>query len=269
MSLLRHQLPRCQLLVSALRPAGLLPRLYSTSFSSNRATARDPNPAPAAAAPRSPPPPQFENTLVNKETLDEINVRPTNAIHELQSKDYANPIDNPANHDYFFDEHGNRRVTIHADSDLPDPLAEARTTRRSFYGFVALMLLTFGGIVKYEDANSPVVTSTLYTLRRSTNARALLGDNVSFYSLFPWVSGYISTTHGVVDFSYTIRGSKVPKATVAFKAEKSKDTGRFVVTEWSVTPENGETMSLLEEDYMPFIPLKNEEATSRHRSENY
>lgn len=133
------------------------------------------------------------------------------------------------------------------------------------------MSVTLLGIVKYEDANSPVVTSTLYTLRRSQRARNLLGDNISFSSLLPWISGGISTINGNVDFSYVAKGSKVDKCIVTFKADKSESTGRFVVTEWSITPygDATKTVSLLDEEYMPFIPLKNEEATSRHRSENY
>lgn len=194
----------------------------------------------------------------------------TKDIHEQITPEYSNPIDNPANHDYFFDENGKRRVTVHSE-DLPDPLAEGRRHRRSFAAFAFLMLLTLAGIVKYEDANSPVVTSTLYTLRRSTRARQALGDNISFYSLFPWISGFISTVGGTVDFSYWVRASKIEKALVKFKAEKSLETGRFVVTEWSITPEGDEskTLSLIDEEYMPFIPAKNEDATSRHRSENY
>lgn len=192
----------------------------------------------------------------------------TKNIHEEITYEYANPIDNPANHDYFFDEDGKRRVTIH-DEELPDPLAEARAHRRYFYGFVGLMVATLVGIVKYEDANSPVVTSTLYTLRRSQRARSILGDNISFYSLIPWISGGISTINGHVDFSYIVKGSKVDKTLVKFSADKSLETGKFVVTEWSITPHNdpSQTISLLDEEYMPFVPLKNEEATSKHRSE--
>lgn len=190
----------------------------------------------------------------------------TKDIHEHMSKEYENPIDDPANHDYFFTEDGKRRVTIH-DEDFPDPLAEKRMHRRAFIAFVVLMLTTVAGIVKYEDANSPVVTSTLYTLRRSEKARALLGDNISFVSLFPWISGVISTVNGNVEFSYHVKGSKVKNAVVRFKAVKSPTTGKFTVEDWSVTPQGQETLSLLDEEYMPFIPKKNEEATSKHKSE--
>lgn len=185
---------------------------------------------------------------------------------------YPNPIDNPANHDYYFDKDGHRRMTVHTES-LPDPLAESRSHRRWFYGFAALMATTLIAIVKYEDANSPVVSSTLYTLRRSQTARSVLGDNIAFRSLFPWISGGVSTINGTVDFSYIAKGSKVDKCIVTFKAQKSKETNRFVVTEWSIKPisggdNEGETVSLIDEEYQPFIPLKNEDATSRHRSEN-
>lgn len=209
--------------------------------------------------------------IFNRQTLAHYSNESTKNLHEqVNSTEYANPIDNPSNHDYFYDKNGARRITVHTE-ELPDPLAEKRSHRRYFYCFGALMTVTLLGIVKYEDANSPVVTSTLYTLRRSQRARDLLGDNISFYSLFPWVSGGISTINGNVDFSYVAKGSKVDKCIVKFKAEKSTKTSRFVVTEWSVTPfgDSSQILSLLDEEYVPFIPLKNEEATSRHRSENY
>lgn len=203
---------------------------------------------------------------VSYSTASNAVAKDTKDIHEHISKEYENPIDDPANHDYFFTEDGKRRVTIH-DEEFPDPLAEKRLHRRAFIAFVVLMLTTVAGIVKYEDANSPVVTSTLYTLRRSEKARALLGDNISFVSLFPWISGVISTIHGNVEFSYHVKGSKVKNAVVKFKAVKSPSTGKFTVEEWSVTPEGQETVSLLDEEYMPFIPKKNEEATSKRKSE--
>lgn len=130
------------------------------------------------------------------------------------------------------------------------------------------MAITLGGIIKYEDANSPVVTSTLYTLRRSETARKELGDTISFASLFPWISGSLSTTHGSVHFSYNVSGSK-SDGVVRFSTVRDPVTKKFSVTEWSITPTGKEPISLLDEDWTPFVPGKNEEATSRHKSENY
>lgn len=130
------------------------------------------------------------------------------------------------------------------------------------------MAITLGGIIKYEDANSPVVTSTLYTLRRSQIAREELGETISFSSLFPWISGSLSTTHGNLSFSYNASGSK-SDAVVRFATVRDPVTKRFSVIEWSITPTGKEPISLMDEEYTPFVPKKNEEATSRHKSENY
>lgn len=129
------------------------------------------------------------------------------------------------------------------------------------------MAVTLGGIIKYEDASSPVVTSTLYTLRRSQIAHEELGETISFASLFPWISGSLSTAHGNVTFSYNVTGSK-SDAVVKFSSLRDPVTKKFSVKEWSITPTGKEPISLLDEDYTPFIPSKNEEPTSRHKSEN-
>ena len=87
-------------------------------------------------------------------------------------------------------------------------MKDQRLARKAFGAFCVIMAITLGGIIKYEDANSPVVTSTLYTLRRSQIAREELGDNISFSSLFPWISGSLSTAHGNVTFWYNASGTK-------------------------------------------------------------
>lgn len=146
-------------------------------------------------------------------------------------------------------------------------MKEKKTARKAFYAFCFVMAVTLGGIIKYEDANSPVVTSTLYTLRRSQTAHEVMGDSISFASLFPWISGSLSTAHGNVSFSYNATGSK-SDAVVRFSTVQDPVTKRFSVTEWSITPTGKEPISLLKEEWTPFIPGKNEDATSRHISEN-
>ncbi|KAF5094188.1 hypothetical protein D0Z03_002157 [Geotrichum reessii] len=128
------------------------------------------------------------------------------------------------------------------------------------------MAITLGGIIKYEDANSPVVTSTLYTLRRSKIAYEELGDNIAFASLFPWISGSLSTAHGNVTFWYNAKGTK-NDAVVKFSSIRDPVTKKFNVHEWSIKPAGKPKISLLGEEFRPFIPSKNEEPTSRHKSE--
>lgn len=148
------------------------------------------------------------------------------------------------------------------DVELPDPMKEKRKVRNSTVVFAITMIASFIGIVKYEDANAPVVSSTLYTLRRSSKGREILGNNISFNSLMPWVSGKLQSGRGVVDFSYTAIGEK-NSAVVHFEARKDAVTKRFKVLDWSITTPDGIKISLMDEDFHPFVPGSKEEPTSR------
>ncbi|CAN6641994.1 cytochrome c oxidase assembly factor 1 [Trichomonascus vanleenenianus] len=148
------------------------------------------------------------------------------------------------------------------DVELPDPLKEQRRVRYSAAAFAVFMVGAFFGIIKYEDANAPVVTSTLYTLRRSQKGREILGNNIQFNSLMPWVSGKLHIARGIVDFSYTAVGEK-GSATVHFSSHKDKELRRFVVDDWSLTTPDGVKTSLLDEEFHPFVPGSKDEPTSR------
>lgn len=154
------------------------------------------------------------------------------------------------------------KVPYTVNVELPDVMKNRYTQRKMFIGFCILMGVSFYGIIKYEDASAPVVSSTLYTLRRSKQARAILGENIGFASLMPWISGSVAAGAGTVDFSYRAKGEK-GAATVRFNSRKDPLTKKFIVLEWSLTPDNGETVSLLEEDYHPFVPGPKEEPTRR------
>lgn len=140
---------------------------------------------------------------------------------------------------------------------LPDPLATRRLQRKYFGAFCVVMGVTVVALIKYEDANTPVVSSTLYTLRRSPLAHEHLGSNIRFSSTMPWISGSPGTAQNVVSFSYNIRGDK-QAGKVHFSAEKVLGDTRYRTTEWSITPEHGEKVDLLKEDFHPFVPNQNQ-----------
>jgi cytochrome c oxidase assembly factor 1 len=124
------------------------------------------------------------------------------------------------------------------------------------------------GIIKYEDANSPVVSSTLYTLRRSSSARDALGQNITFASVMPWISGTIGAGIGVVDFRYRVKGDRA-QGVVHFSARRDPKMHRFVVLDWSVTPDGGEKISLMDEDYHPIVPGPKEQPGRRLAKYNH
>lgn len=153
---------------------------------------------------------------------------------------------------------GQRPVTV--EFELPDVEKERKSVRRSFIVFCILMGVSVFGIVKYEEANSPVVSSTLYTLRRSPKGHDVFGDNIQFASLLPWISGSLSAGRGVVDFEYSVRGDK-GSGRVHFCSVRDPYLNKYVVQDWSIVGPNGESVPLMDEDFHPFVPGANQEAT--------
>lgn len=94
-----------------------------------------------------------------------------------------------------------------ADRDLP-PLPRSNTWLRTLPIFGAIMVVCSFAIFNYEKANSSVVTSTLYALRKNPDARRLLGDEIYFAHNIPWIWGTINQLHGNVDISFSVRGTR-------------------------------------------------------------
>lgn len=146
---------------------------------------------------------------------------------------------------------------VSLERNLPDPRLIWRRQRMYFGTFCVVMGVTLVALIKYEDANTPVVSSTLYTLRRSPLAYEHLGSNIRFCSAMPWISGSPGTAQRTLSFSYMIRGDK-QAARVNFSAEKVPGEYRYRTTEWSITPEDGEKINLLGEEFHPFVPRPSE-----------
>lgn len=141
--------------------------------------------------------------------------------------------------------------------ELPDVLASKRKGRLGFLLFAATMGISLYGMAKYENANSPIVSSTLYTLRRSKLAHEYIGDNIRFRSTMPWVTGSAGIAQSHVDFSYIATGSK-HDALVHFEATRIPHEHRFQVIDWSFTVD-GKKIDLIDEDFHPYVPKSNEE----------
>jgi cytochrome c oxidase assembly factor 1 len=158
---------------------------------------------------------------------------------------------------------GERPVTV--EFEFPDVEKERRKGKSSFIAFCMLMGISFFGIIKYEEANSPVVSSTLYTLRRSPKGREVFGDNIQFASLLPWVNGQLSAGKGIVDFEYSVKGEK-GAGKVHFHSVRDPYINKYVVQDWSIIGPDGQMVSLMEEDYHPFVPGGKEEPTAVKRT---
>jgi len=125
-------------------------------------------------------------------------------------------------------------------------------------------------IFNYQKLSSPVVASTLYSLRVHPTARKELGDEIAFAGTFPVIWGAIDQMHGKIDIQYAVMGTK-GEGSVRFRAAR-KDrvvsglgkpecavgedatNGRmqFQTAEWSLTMKDGRQVILL--DDAPVVP---------------
>lgn len=129
-------------------------------------------------------------------------------------------------------------------TDLPeDPRPKERMKSiLTFLVFAVGMTTACLGIFNYEKVSSPVMTATMYFIRRSESARNLLGSKITYDGLFPWISGEVNTMKGLVDCSTSIVGDK-SSALMVLKAEK-KANDRFTITQWLLIGENGDIVDL-------------------------
>lgn len=112
--------------------------------------------------------------------------------------------------------------------------------------FAALIAVSSLAIFNYQKSSSPVVASTLYALRTSPRARALLGDEIYFRHRIPYIAGEMNQLQGRIDVSFSVRGSK-GTGVMTFKSFRPTAKGLFETKEWSVVMDGtGEKIDLLD-----------------------
>ncbi|CAM1510443.1 Fc.00g007780.m01.CDS01 [Cosmosporella sp. VM-42] len=132
-----------------------------------------------------------------------------------------------------------------ADRELPD-IDEVRFRwRRTLPIFLAIVTTCSVAIFNYQKMSSPVVSSTLYALRTSPEARAVLGDEVYFKHQIPWIHGEMNQLHGRIDIWFSVRGSKTT-GVMRFASNRATSKGFFETTEWSLTTDDGTRLDLLD-----------------------
>lgn len=163
-----------------------------------------------------------------------------------------------------------------SDRALPS-LSSPNRWLRTLPVFAAIMAACTLAIFNYQKSNSSVVSSALYSLRTNDEARRILGDEVYFAQQLPWIWGSIDQVHGKIDVSFMVKGTR-GKAMMRFQSVRRTRMGfvsiiffcscflwglfgvdgviwwiggadyilQFETTEWSLTPEGGETVSLLD-----------------------
>ncbi|KPM43371.1 hypothetical protein AK830_g3206 [Neonectria ditissima] len=132
-----------------------------------------------------------------------------------------------------------------ADRELPDINEVRFQWRKTLPIFLVIVTTCSVAIFNYQKMSSPIVSSTLYALRTSPEARALLGDEVYFKHQIPWIHGEMNQLHGRIDIWFSVRGSK-GVGSMRFASNRPGPKAYFETTEWSLTMEDGTRLDLLD-----------------------
>lgn len=84
-------------------------------------------------------------------------------------------------------------------------------------------------------------------MRRSPKIREVLGDQIDFDGLVPWVSGELNQVSGDVNIKFYLKGSKGKVGEVKLVADRENQRQEFLIHEWSVQVD-GKKYDLLAEN---------------------
>ncbi|RFU34171.1 hypothetical protein B7463_g2108, partial [Scytalidium lignicola] len=136
------------------------------------------------------------------------------------------------------------------DRELPDIGQGGMRWARSIPIFLAVVISSTLAIFNYQKSSSSVVSSTLYALRTSPQAREILGDDIYFAHQMPWIWGEMNQLHGRINIQFEVKGTKT-SGTIRFISNRPTRTAMFETSEWSLETKDGRKVSLLD-DSDPF-----------------
>lgn len=118
------------------------------------------------------------------------------------------------------------RKPVTVDRDLPDPYAYKKQNRYYFVAYGIGVIVSCAMIFNYEKTTSPIITSTMYFLRRSEIAKRELGDGINYLSSWPWISGELNQVKGRIDIEFNIKGS-IKDGKIKLKATRESKLDPF------------------------------------------
>ncbi|KAJ6264317.1 hypothetical protein Dda_0462 [Drechslerella dactyloides] len=137
-----------------------------------------------------------------------------------------------------------------ADRELPD-VAPKRGYLIHFPLFLLSMYVAANLLFNYQRSSSSVVSSTLYALRVSPGARAVLGDEISFKAkTIPWIHGTMDQLHGRIDISYKVRGTRGEGIVHFTCVREGGKMGKFRTQRWDLETPDGRVLNLLTDETM-------------------
>ncbi|CCF57861.1 hypothetical protein KAFR_0D02140 [Kazachstania africana CBS 2517] len=124
---------------------------------------------------------------------------------------------------------------LRIERELPNPFADRKKHMWQLVGFSVTMALTLSLIFNYEKTQNPIIDTTLHQLRGSNITRNILGENIQFDGLVPWVYGKLNPVAGKVDIKFYIKGTKDKVGTIKLIADRNNHNEEFLIHEWSLT----------------------------------
>ncbi|RKU47391.1 hypothetical protein DL546_007304 [Coniochaeta pulveracea] len=132
------------------------------------------------------------------------------------------------------------------DRELPDVEGNRFRWSRTLPIFFVIVAGFSVAIFNYQKLSSPVVTSTLYSLRTSPKAREYLGDEIYFKHQIPWIGGEMNQLHGRININFAVKGTK-NTGVMKFVSHRPSPKGMFETTEWTLETSDGRVIDLLED----------------------
>ncbi|CAL9734842.1 cytochrome c oxidase assembly factor 1 [Monosporozyma servazzii] len=137
--------------------------------------------------------------------------------------------------------------TMRIERELPDPRTDRTKMVGGFFLFSGIMVTALAMIFNYEKTENPIVSTTLYQLRRSDLTRNILGENIEFDGVIPWVYGKLNPVAGKVNIRFYIKGDKNKTGEIKLVADRANRNQEFLIHEWSLTVD-GTQVDLLDEN---------------------
>ncbi|ODQ81007.1 hypothetical protein BABINDRAFT_160428 [Babjeviella inositovora NRRL Y-12698] len=145
-----------------------------------------------------------------------------------------------------------RRKPMTVNSELPDPLKEKNYQLLKALAFFTSMTAVCLVIFNYEKTTSPIINSTFHFMRRSTMARTMLGNSISFDGAVPWVHGTLNQMKGDIDVWFNVKGD-VAQGCVVLRASRDSRNDQFTIHEWTLTVGEKEFDLLRDESVTIFL----------------
>lgn len=118
---------------------------------------------------------------------------------------------------------------------LPDPMQDRKKRILAFLAFAIGTGSATAVIFNYEKTESAIVSNTMFYLRRSEQTRELLGENIEFAGIIPWVWGTLNPVAGKINITFNVKGKRGVEGTVRLIADRKNRRDEFLIHEWSLS----------------------------------